>query len=95
MDVEGYEYRVVQDVFADALRGEGLAFLPMQISFELHWYSYLVSNATGLNSETGLSAGDMQIFWMQLSDMGYVPVSRENNYVWGLAAEFTVVRAFC
>jgi hypothetical protein len=98
IDVEGYEFRVLEMLYAEALRGRGLDFLPLQISFELHAFSPFVPNATALNNYEGgggMSAGEMQVFWTQLSDLGYVPVSREDNVLWGGGSEFTVVRAFC
>ena len=96
MDVEGYEYRVVQTIFAEALQSSLLDSLPMQVSFEMHaWQPDVSGPAAALSHEDGLSAGDMQIFWTQLSELGYVPVSRETNKYFTLGMEFTVVRAFC
>jgi len=43
----------------------------------------------------GLSSGELALFWRQLADLGYVPVSREDNKWCAWCAEFTVVRAFC
>jgi FkbM family methyltransferase len=84
-----------------------LDFLPMQISFELHTRTDLIPEASGLIDEQssrafdgwynfgGLSAGDMQIFWNQLTDLGYAVVSRENNSGFSGGAEFTALRVFC
>ena len=68
----------------------------MQVSFEMHaWQPDVSAPAAALRSDGGLSAGDMQIFWTQLAELGYVPVSKENNKHFFLGVEFTVVRAFC
>jgi hypothetical protein len=89
MDVEGFEYRVIEGLFTDALaNGASLEFLPMQISFELHL-------DFGLVREDALSAADTLVFWNQLVDLGYSVVSRENNPAYYGGAEFTVLRCFC
>lgn len=95
MDIEGYEFRVVQNIFADALEGVFLDFLPMQISFEMHAWSLVAEPASAIRNSHGLTAGDMQIFWTQLTELGYVPISRENNPRFEMGVEFTIVRAFC
>jgi hypothetical protein len=96
MDVEGYEYRVVQTVYAEALQSTLLDALPMQVSFEMHaWQPNVAEPAAAIRSSAGLTAGDMQVFWTQLTELGYVPVAREDNQHFGLGVEFTVVRAFC
>jgi hypothetical protein len=118
MDIEGYEYRVLEGLLADTMGegggseggsagGGGLDYLPLQISFELHTRSNALQ-AAGLNDPPraapppegwyntgGLSAGDMQVFWSQLTDLGYVVAAREDNAGFQGGAEFTVVRAFC
>lgn len=110
MDIEGYEYRVLEGLLADTMgegsEGQGLDYLPLQISFELHTRSAMLQ-AAGLNdppgdpppegwyNSGGLSAGDMQVFWTQLTDLGYVVAAREDNAGFQGGAEFTVVRAFC
>lgn len=110
MDIEGYEYRVLEGLLADTMgegsEGAGLDYLPLQISFELHARSSVLQ-AAGLNdppgasppegwyNSGGLTAGDMQVFWSQLTDLGYVVAAREDNAGFQGGAEFTVVRAFC
>jgi hypothetical protein len=89
MDVEGFEYRVMEGLFTDALaNGASLAFLPMQISFELHL-------DFGLVRYDALSAADALVFWNQLVDLGYSVVSREDNPIYHGGAEFTALRTFC
>lgn len=96
MDIEGYEYRVVESIFAGALKNSLQDFLPMQVSFEMHAWDPRVSEpAAAIRNGQGLSAGDMQVFWTQLTELGYVPVSREDNPLFSMGVEFTVVRAFC
>ena len=43
----------------------------------------------------GLGAAELALPWVQLSDLGYVPITRENNLQCPHCAEFTLVRAFC
>ena len=98
IDTEGAEFRVFETLFANALRGRSLSLLPMQISMEVHAFSPWVPSAAALNSHEhggGMSAGDMQVLWTQLVEMGYAVVSRDDNKRWGGGSEFTLVRAFC
>jgi hypothetical protein len=110
MDIEGYEYRVLEGMLADSMaegkEGSSLDYLPLQISFELHTRSVFLQ-AAGLNDPPGpsppkgwynyggLSAGDMQVFWTALTDLGYVLAAREDNPGFKGGAEFAAVRAFC
>jgi len=108
LDVEGFEYRIFEGLFRDALRSvDTLDFLPMQLSFELHTCSILVPNAAGLSNMPpppmpqrwwdvcGLSAGDMLVLWNEIVDLGFTVVSREDNPGYQGGSEFTVVRSFC
>lgn len=94
MDIEGFEYRVVESLYGDALRGvPGAALmLPMQISLEVH----AASEVPGLPklAPPGLSASEMDALWVPLTELGYVVVSREDNSRCTWCVEFTVVRAF-
>jgi len=107
MDIEGFEYRVLEGLFAEALRGGDGLFLPMQLALELHARSEYVAGAAALldppadptkgawYNRGGLSAGDMQVVWTQLTDLGYVVVKRDDNVGFHGGAEFTLLRAFC
>jgi hypothetical protein len=81
----------------------------MQLVLELHARSGHVAGALALldppdpaakqkvawYNRGGLSAGDMQVVWTQLTDLGYVVVKRDNNVGFHGGAEFTLLRAFC
>ena len=109
MDIEGFEYRVIEGLFAEVLRSGDDRFLPMQLVLELHARSGHVAGALALldppdpaakqkvawYNRGGLSAGDMQVVWTQLTDLGYVVVKRDNNVGFHGGAEFTLLRAFC
>ncbi len=107
MDIEGFEYRVLEGLFAEALRGGDDRFLPMQLALELHARSEHVAGAAALldppgpnakgawYNSGGLSAGDMQVVWTQLTDLGYVVVKRDDNVGFHGGAEFTLLRGFC
>lgn len=94
MDIEGYEYSVVETIYRLALTPGAKAILPAQISFEQHSNTGMsaLSKAWG---KAGLTAGDMALLWVQLTDLGYIVVSREDNPLCGSCVEFTIVRAFC
>lgn len=95
MDIEGHEYNVVESIFRGIADGAAasLAVLPGQLSFEVH-YARRFFQAQNLKAEK-LSAGEIALMWVQLSDLGYVMVSREDNTLCASCAEFTAVRAFC
>ena len=92
MDIEGHEFSVVEGMYRLALAPGSKAILPAQISFEQHYFTGGLSEEWG---KSGLSAGDMALLWVQLTDLGYIVVSRENNPVCPQCVEFTVARAFC
>jgi hypothetical protein len=76
MDIEGYEFRVIEALFKGFLAGKGSS-LPLQIAFEQH---YLTNTEVGWGKQNpGLSAGDMAIAWVNLAEMGYVLVHREDQ----------------
>jgi hypothetical protein len=93
MDIEGFEFRVVESLYGDALRGAvGAAqMLPLQISLEVHAISGLLDSHM---HPPGLSAAEMDALWVPLTELGYAVVSREDNKLCKHCAEFTVVRAF-
>jgi hypothetical protein len=73
VDIEGYEYRLVESIFAGHVENES-APLPKQILLEQHYLSNEDMRwARGNNP--GLSAGEMAVLWMNLVEMGYVLVS--------------------
>jgi hypothetical protein len=90
MDIEGHEFSVIESLYRGALSSTHLAkLLPFQISFELHYVgSYDVW-------EKGLTVGEISLLWVQLADLGYVVVSREDNRLCDHCSEYTVVKAFC
>ena len=73
VDIEGFEYRLVEGIFRGFLEAGWAGALPMQILMEQH---YLSNEAVkwGKGNNPGLSAGEMAILWMNLSEMGYVLV---------------------
>ena len=88
MDIEGYEFQVVDALIRGAATSSSR--LPAQISFELHFEPVWMDVKLG-----DFSVGELALFWRQLADMGYAPISRENNKWCRFCTEFTVVRAFC
>ena len=98
MDIEGFEYAVVESLFRQSASAAHL--LPSQISFELHYrtaapVAWTDSGTWPLIEQQALSAGDMSLLWVQLADLGYVVVSREDNFKCIWCSEFTILRAFC
>lgn len=97
MDIEGYEYGVFESLFAPLLRSmlagssASSMHLPFQISFELHYGSLAFDGAV----VPRLSIAHLGALWVELSELGYVVVSREDNPLCTHCAEFTIVRAFC
>ena len=82
-----------------------LLLLPDQLSIEVHDVTIMDGLAWSCGdpcrvkpppypSEVLLSPGDMLPLWVQLTDLGYVVVSRENNPMCTECVEFTLVRAF-
>ena len=91
MDIEGYEFRVVEALFSGWLKGD--AALPSQISMEQH---YLTQPGLAWGGHVpGLSAGDMAILWINLAEMGYVIVAAEPQSACSYCIEISAVRAFC
>jgi hypothetical protein len=97
MDIEGFEYRVVESLYKDVLQGVTGAeqLLPLQISLEVHTQSRVESfPELPWGRAPGLSAVELDAFWVPLTDLGYVVVSREDNRLCKTCSEFTAVRAF-
>ena len=98
MDIEGYEYGVVEALWRDGVSG-GLA-LPYQISFEQHARTNAPLAWTDwgnwpLSETQVLGTGDIALSWALLADLGYVVIRREDNQNCIWCIEWTVVRAFC
>jgi len=108
VDIEGYEFGVVESLWRGALLGGSaadLALLPAQLTVEVHDATIMPGLAWNCAQECArtpppygdgvtLSPGDMLPLWVQLSDLGYVVVSREDNAMCTECVEFTLVRAF-
>ena len=102
MDIEGYETEVVEALFNQATSADAavatplLSLLPMQFNIEVHWSVAMPDLAWSTSKgAAGMEAGDLALLWVQLTDLGYVPITRENNLECPHCAEFTMVRAFC
>ena len=92
MDIEGFEFRVVEAMYGSFLKNGGKN-LPHQIAFEQHFFT-----GDGLawsNQVPGLSSGDMAVLWVDLTDMGYIHAGRKDNDRSPVCAEFSAMRAFC
>jgi FkbM family methyltransferase len=94
MDIEGFEFQVVEALYASFLR-EGGRSLPHQISFEQHYRGLGDSNPAWSNYPLGLSAGDMAVLWVDLTDMGYILAGRNDNPGCLHCSELSAIRAFC
>ena len=88
-------------VFRSVLHAQGAGelsiVLPEQIAVEMHYITTMDVGWAMHGSPTeeySLSSGDMSITWAQLSDLGYVVVSREDNIMCPHCSEFVLVRAF-
>jgi len=92
MDIEGFEYRVVEAMYGSFLK-KGGKNLPLQIAFEQHFFA--VSGPAWSNHVPGLSSGDMAALWVDLTDMGYVLAGRMDNELCPHCAELSAIRAFC
>lgn len=94
MDIEGFEYRVVESLYKDVLRGAPGAeqLMPLQISLEVHTQTHF--SVLPWARAPGLSAAELDALWVPLTDLGYVVVSREDNRLCEQCSEFTAVRAF-
>lgn len=107
MDIEGFEFGVVESMWRGALAGGGgsTALLPAQLTVEVHDVTIMNGLAWSCGDvcartpppygdDVTLRPGDMLPLWVQLTDLGYVVVSREDNAMCTECAEFTLVRAF-
>jgi hypothetical protein len=94
MDIEGFEYRVVEAMYGSFLK-EGGKNLPLQIAFEQHFITGSPSHLSWSGKNPGLSAGDMAIIWVDLSDMGYVLTGRNDNPGCPSCSELSAMRVFC
>ena len=102
-DVEGAEWRVFSALYADFLWGKVSneappLLLPDQILVEMHYGAYTSFwqwPKQASPHRAALSAGEMALTWLQLLEMGYVVVNREDNPLCNDCAEFTLVRALC
>ena len=117
MDIEGYEFDVVESLWRSALLGgdgggnpaaavaAAQALLPAQLTVEVHDASImrgLAWNCADVCSRSpppygkgvALSSGEMLPLFVQLTDLGYVAVSREDNNMCTECVEFTFIRAF-
>jgi hypothetical protein len=92
MDIEGFEYRVVEAMYGSFLK-EGGKNLPLQIAFEQHFFTG--SGPAWSNQVPGLSSGDMAVIWVDLTDMGYVLAGRMDNKRCPHCAELSAMRVFC
>jgi len=63
----------------------GMPILPMQISFELHYWNIIHTRLTG----------EVALLWDRLYEAGYRVVSREDNPLSQYCSEFTIVRTVC
>jgi hypothetical protein len=95
MDIEGFEHRVLDSLFKNALAGVpgALDTLPHQVSFELHYTT--IMKALAWKEPARLSVAHLRLFWERLLQLGYMPVSREDNVHCEGCSEFTIVRVFC
>jgi len=73
VDIEGFEYRLVEGIFRGFLEKGWEYPLPMQILIEQHYLSN-EGMRWGKGNNPGLSSGEMAILWINLSEMGYVLV---------------------
>lgn len=87
IDIEGFEFDVIESLYESFIKTSGSLILPFQISFELHYGKP--------HFNVSLTAGEISLLWIQLADLGYVVVSREDNRYCADCSEYTVVRAFC
>ena len=94
MDIEGFEYRVVEAMYGSFLK-EGGKNLPLQIAFEQHFLTSGSSQPAWSNQNPGLSAGDMAVIWVDLADMGYVLTGRKDNPDCPYCTELSAMRVFC
>ena len=94
VDIEGFEYRLVEGLFRTFLEEGDVAKLPWQLLMEQHYLTH-TEVAWGKGKDPGLSSGDMAVLWMNLADMGYVLVHREDQGACGFCTELTALRVFC
>lgn len=94
VDIEGFEYRLVEALMRTFLEEGDAVALPWQLLMEQH---YLTNTEVGWGKgqNPGLSAGDMAILWLNLADMGYVLVHREDQAECGYCTELVALRVFC
>ena len=86
MDIEGGEYPVFASL-AD-MPAEASHLLPDQISFELH-----IGRSASPQS-CGSTNCEFWRLWSNVLDLGYVPVSREDNALCVMCVEYTLARIF-
>jgi hypothetical protein len=95
VDIEGFEYRVVEALFRNFMvLGDDMQ-LPHQLLLEQHAVTYLSPDVLKWGGGPGLTSGDMAILWLNLIEMGYVLVHREDQAPCPTCTELVAVRAFC
>lgn len=94
MDIEGFEFRVVEAMYGSFLK-EGGKNLPLQIAFEQHFITGSPSQLSWSGKNPGLGAGDMAILWIDLTEMGYVLTGRNDNPGCPSCSELSAIRVFC
>lgn len=95
IDIEGFEYRLVEALFRSFLRQGDSMRLPQQLLLEQHSVTYLPANVLKWGGGSGLTSGDMAVLWINLVEMGYVLVHREDQTPCPSCTELVAVRAFC
>ena len=93
LDIEGFEFRVVESLFGAFLAQGTAAPLPFQLLVEVHYLTH-TDLGWGRGGHPGLSSGDMAILHTNLAEMGYVLVHREDQGECGYCTELVFVRAF-
>jgi len=98
-DIEGYEWNLFLSILpklseARRLFNEtGIHHLPQQMSFELHYRPSIED--IYLTEDAAHSAAEIGMYWERLFNAGYRTVSREDNPLCYICAEFTVIRTMC
>ena len=79
----GYEYQIVESLLAGYMADPATyaPFLPLQISFEQHYFAIALGPQplpwSRNQADGGLTTGDMSPLWTALVEMGYSIISRE------------------